>query len=268
MIDRDAALEIQRTALAEWIGALAESSPGSMRFERDGITACALPVCPERSIANSVTYADPAALLGRLDDLATFYDDAGIEAWTVWVPEVEPGTAAALERAGHAFDGQPMAMTLELADWQPPDVGDLDWDSDASPADLGRLNDLAYGLSEEEGLARALVDTPERWHLHQARIDGEVACVLGTIEHRGSDLGIYFVATAPEFRRRGLCSRLMGVVLDQGRQRGLATSSLQASPMGEPIYSRLGYRPAFRLAMYERRRPTAADASQGDPNGT
>ena len=38
-------------------------------------------------------------------------------------------------------------------------------------------------------------------------------------------------------------------------ERGLATSSLQGSPMGRSIYTRLGYTTDFELRMYERRRP-------------
>jgi GNAT superfamily N-acetyltransferase len=94
--------------------------------------------------------------------------------------------------------------------------------------------------------------------LYRARLDGEVACMLATIDHEpedaaGPDCGIYFVATPEAHRGRGLAGRLLGAALAEARERGCATSSLQASAMGQPLYARLGYQEYFRWNMYERR---------------
>jgi GNAT superfamily N-acetyltransferase len=83
---------------------------------------------------------------------------------------------------------------------------------------------------------------------------------MATIDHapgpgaRGPDCGIYFVATRERFRRRGLATRLMRAALAEARERGCATSSLQASGMGEPVYAAMGYEHCFRFHLYERRR--------------
>jgi ribosomal protein S18 acetylase RimI-like enzyme len=158
-----------------------------------------------------------------------------------------------LEAAGHAFDGKPLAMALEPERWSPPEIGDLDWDRDVDPALLGELNDLAYGFEPEVGVARSLVQLPAEVVLHQARVEGRPACVLGTIDH-GDDLGFYFVATDPQVRGRGLARRLTAVALADAQRRGLATASLQASALGQPVYERLGFAGDFRMQMYERRR--------------
>jgi GNAT superfamily N-acetyltransferase len=260
-MDRDRVREIQRRAMADWIAMMASASPGGRVFEADGITGAAAPACPDRSVANSVVYADDTALLDSLERLAGFYEEAAIEAWTVWVPEFETETIAALEAAGHAFDGSPAAMVLELEGWEPPELGDLDWDDRAEPGVAGRLNDLAYGLKPENGLARALQTRPEPYRLYQARIEGEPVCVVGTIDHGGEDLGFYFVATHPDHQGKGLTTRLMSVAIADAKERGLATSSLQASAMGEPVYRRLGFQPYFRFHMYERRRPGSEPVS-------
>ena len=47
--------------------------------------------------------------------------------------------------------------------------------------------------------------------------------------------------------------RLTAVALADAQRRGLATSSLQASALGQPVYERLGFAGDFRLHMYERR---------------
>ena len=250
--DRDEVLSIQRRAMRDWVAMLGQSAPDSSLDEADGVSASVVRAVPRRSIANSVTYLDPAQLIGRLDHLARLYDANGIEAWTIWVPDFEGETIAELERRGHSFDGDPAAMVLELADWDPPEVGDLDWDTDGTGEVAGALNDRAYGL-ESDGFAAGLVSPPEFVRSYQARVGGEVACVLATIDHE-DDLGFYFVATDPDHRGRGLASRLMVVALADARERGLRTSSLQSSKLGRPVYERLGYESYFRFHMYERRR--------------
>jgi hypothetical protein len=42
--------------------------------------------------------------------------------------------------------------------------------------------------------------------------------------------------------------------LAEARERGLATSNLQSTKKGYPVYERLGYDPICRLQMWERRR--------------
>jgi GNAT superfamily N-acetyltransferase len=93
-------------------------------------------------------------------------------------------------------------------------------------------------------------DLPLR--LYRARSEGEVACVLGTLDVEG-DAGILFVATPLEMRGRRLASRLLTAALIEARERGMRTSSLQASALGSPIYERLGYRTYFRFHILERR---------------
>ena len=249
---REQALALQKRGLRDWICLLGASSPGASVHARDGITAAIVPACPGRSICNSVTYEDAASLAAGLDELAELYERAGIAAWTVWTPEFDADAIDILEAGGHALDAAPSAMSLELAGYEPPEPGDLDWDTEPDPADLGRINDIAYGLAPDALLSPGLAEPGPGVRLYQARADGATACVLGTMDH-DSDLGFYFVATDPERRGRGLASRLMGVAIADAIDRGMATSSLQGSPMGRPIYRKLGYGDDFALRMYERR---------------
>ena len=83
-------------------------------------------------------------------------------------------------RAGHKLDGSPVAMSLELERLRPAELGDLDWESDADPAELGphqrpRLRSLARA-----GMAPGADDAAGRGGASERRaIDGEPACVLG-----------------------------------------------------------------------------------------
>jgi GNAT superfamily N-acetyltransferase len=258
-MDRDRVLEIQRSAFRDWIALLGSSSEGARVIELDRVLGAAAPVARTRSIANSVTYDDAAGLAGSYDELAAAYDDAGIEAWTVWVPEFDAEAIATLRSAGHAFDGKPVAMVLELARFEAPDLDGLDWDIEGDGALFATLNDLAYGYDPADGFGAALSAPPGAIHmrLYRARVDGEPVCVLGTIDNRGvasdPDCGIYCVATHPGYRGRGLATRLLAAALVEARDRGCVTSSLQASPAGEPVYAALGYERSFRFHLYERR---------------
>ncbi len=188
-MNRERALALQERGLHDWIALLGASSPGARVWERDGVIASIVPCCPERSICNSVAYADAEGLGEALDELAAAYEDAGIAAWTVWIPEFDAEAIAVVEAAGHRLDGSPMAMSLELDRFEPLDLGDLDWDRDADPADIGRINDLAYELPGASGVRTALADPPELPELrrYQARVDGEPACVLETYDHERAD---------------------------------------------------------------------------------
>ena len=147
-MDRDAAIERHRGALMSFIRLVGGGTETSQVLEPGGVTASVVPAIPDRSIVNSVAYRDAKALEAALDDLAAAYEDAGIRAWTVWVPEDDRDVAALLEASGHRLDATPTAMIADLADLADPESGDLDWSVGAAPRDMGRINDLAYGWPE------------------------------------------------------------------------------------------------------------------------
>jgi GNAT superfamily N-acetyltransferase len=260
-LERDVVHAIQLRAFGDFFEMMARSSPEARVVEFEGVAALTVPTVPRRSIPNSVVYRETEGLASALDELASHYDQAGIEAWTVWVPDFDREAIELLEDAGHAYDGQPGAMVLDLADLAERDLGDLDWELTEDMPLVGEINDRAYGHTTD-GYAAAFAEFPHGLpvRLYVALADGEPASCLGTIDHRpvegaaGPDCGIYWVATPEEYRGRGLSSRLLYAALVEARERGCATSSLQASSMGYPIYEKLGYQAPYRYHLYERRK--------------
>jgi GNAT superfamily N-acetyltransferase len=217
-----------------------------------GVQAVVVPATPDRSLPNSVTYLDPAAVIAHYDELAAAYDRAGVRAWTVWVHPGDDELVAELEQRGHALDGTPAVMGAEIAELDLEQRVALDLDPDPSWAVSGALNDAAYGLPPG-ALGVMLVDlTPEQMPLYVARLDGvPVACAGFVVE--GGDCAAEFVATLPEARGHGLGGELMREGLRRARDAGATTATLEASAMGQPVYERLGYRVLGTMRMLERR---------------
>jgi ribosomal protein S18 acetylase RimI-like enzyme len=231
---------------------VASGSEGGRMLELGGVAAALTAATPTRSVFNSVIYERSDSLAAALGALAKAYEDAGVRAWTVWVPESDADSQRLLESAGHKLDASPRAMILDLEDLPDPQPGDLDWDADAPIAEVCRINDLAYG-DEPGTFHRALGKSPAgAYRFYRARLNGEPAAVVGTRDHEG-DCGVYWVAALPESRGRGLVGRLMHLALAEGRERGCDISTLQATTLGYPVYARLGYRDVGALQMWERR---------------
>jgi GNAT superfamily N-acetyltransferase len=253
-VDPAAAIELQRRCLATFVRMLGRSSDTAALFEREGVLGAVVPACPDRSVINSVTYRDARSLEVALPEIAAAHERAGVRAWTVWVPEDDREAAALLKAAGHKLDATPMAMLCDLPRLPDPDCGGLDWDDRATPATVARVNDFAYGFDEPTfgaALTALPADLPLR--LYQARVDGEPVSVLATLDD-GEDCGIYLVATLKGHRGKGLSRRLLHIAIARAQDRGMRTSSLQATKLGYPVYERLGYEAICELHMWEWRK--------------
>jgi GNAT superfamily N-acetyltransferase len=140
-------------------------------------------------------------------------------------------------------------MGLDLREPLPFPVVAIERES-PEPSAVGALNDRAYGTGPV--LARLAVHLrDDRLRTHGVRIDGSLASAAMTLD-LGDDLAVHYVATAPEFRRRGLATRLLADVISEARNRGMRTTTLQASPDGLPVYRAMGFREVGMLRAFVR----------------
>ncbi len=99
-------------------------------------------------------------------------------------------------------------------------------------------------------------------HFYVAYLDGRPAATTMAVDSHGIS-GIYWVATHPDMQRRGLADAIMRFASNAAFDRGAPCVILQASPFGEPVYRRMGYREFTRYPSYFIRRSTLESRSQG-----
>ena len=81
-------------------------------------------------------------------------------------------------------------------------------------------------------------------------LDGDpVACSYAI--RSGSVVGVYAVGTAARARRRGIGTAMTWAAVEAGRAWGCEAATLQASPMGEPVYRAMGFETVTRYVNYE-----------------
>ena len=243
--------------LRHWCGLVGSASPGARVVELEGVYATVVPAVAQRSVFNSVTFDDAGRLEAALPALRDAYEQAGVEAWTVWVPEGDPA-GPMLQAAGHRLDAAPAGMLRDLAGARRPEGGALDgWAADGDLRVAAAINDRSFPFGDDSfsrGLAG--LDT-SAVHVYVGTLAGEAVIAAVVCDH-GTNAEVDCVAVLPEARGRGLSGELLGHALADAHERGLETTTLVATSLGRPIYERLGYRSIGPIEMWESRADTRA----------
>lgn len=113
--------------------------------------------------------------------------------------------------------------------------------------DVVRINAEAYeALRLPAAETRVFFSKPQA--LLSSRVSGflayrgEEAVSAALTIHSGEGAGVYWVGTAASAQRMGLAERCTRLATNAGFAAGARAVTLQASPLGEPIYRRMGYR--------------------------
>jgi GNAT superfamily N-acetyltransferase len=247
-------LATQFPGLSAWIREAANAAAGSRVQELDGVVAQVSPAIPDRSLFNSVTYRDAAALKAALPELESLYADAGVRAWTVWIHRSDMEARELVRAAGHVLDADPDGMGCALDELIAPEgLDELHYTEQPAVDDLRLVLGEGYGFPLEI-MRRSVQRVPHgaETTVGIAHLDGRPACTV-QVTIAGDDVGVFSVATTPRARGRGLARRLQYVLLARARERGVRTTTLQASSMGRPVYLALGYRSFGPMDMWERR---------------
>lgn len=192
--------------------------------------------------------------------LAPFRERRVAALWWIGPSSEPPDLGARLQRHGLTPAGDEPGMAADLATLPepPPLPRGVAIEPAADERALARwvwAFSLGFGIPESLAgfhleLERSLgVDPHGRWRRYLAVADGEPAAVSAALLGAGV-VGLYDVATRPQHRRRGLGTALTLQPLLEARALGYRAAVLQASPEGERLYRRLGFREYCRVYQY------------------
>ena len=216
-------------------------------LEWDGLVASVVPNAPDSPTLNAAVALDPDKAAEHVEELARKYGNARVRRWGLWLDGGASLAAQALTQAGFVVTAASPGMgavidrRIEKDELQEADL-----------ATVGRVNDVAYG-NYDGRLERTLQPLPNgALHGYKADLDGRPAAAALALHH-GDDCGISFVATVPKARRKGLATNVMRQALHEARSNGCTTTTLQATDVGERLYTALGYRRLTEMQLWEKR---------------
>lgn len=90
---------------------------------------------------------------------------------------------------------------------------------------------------------------PRFFRLMTLSVDGTPAAT-GLLSVIGQTAGLYYLSTRPAFRSGGLGALLLDELLIEAVRSGCTVATLQASPMGYPLYVKRGFRECFRFSVH------------------
>ena len=166
---------------------------------------------------------------------------------------------ARLENAGlQPGDPQP-AMLADLSELPPrPRIEGLVIGTAVGPEERrtwGQLTIAAFEMDGKLGDAMGACEAtiPEGLfedHLRfTAYLEGKPVAVSSLV--MTDDIaGVYAVATLPQARKRGIGTAMTLHAMTEGLQRGAKMATLQATPMGRPIYESIGFQKLFDYQTY------------------
>jgi GNAT superfamily N-acetyltransferase len=200
--------------------------------------------------------ADAGAVLTRAKE---FFHSRG-RGYSLWVRDlpVDADLAEAAAAAGHGkvFDYPQMICRTRFEDKPAPDGVDIRRVVDAQGvADFAGVNAQAYTVygSPAEATASNFGRPDAFLAPHSAAFvayfDNEPVGAAMTMLSHGI-AGIYWVGTLEAARGKGIAEACTRVATNWGFDTGAPNVQLQASPMGEPIYRRMGYEDLYRFDFY------------------
>jgi GNAT superfamily N-acetyltransferase len=195
-----------------------------------------------------------------IQDVIDLFAAGNVHEYTWWIgPELPgPELEADLNAAGLVRDDSAPGMFADLN--AVPGILPLPEGTTLQPVETkAQLREWCqvlmdgFGAPQEsaqefyEVLAELGLKSPARYYtaLWQGKPS---ACAMLLVT--GSIAGIYCVATLPEARGKGLGSAVTLAALHDARTLGCTASILQASPMGYPVYQKLGFRKVCDMGEY------------------
>jgi GNAT superfamily N-acetyltransferase len=194
----------------------------------------------------------------RIEDAKAFFGRFGVPFRWFFGPTSAPADLPELfEAAGLVALSNTPGMALDIATMrdEPPEISGLEVREVASLAELETWLDvcrLAFPFQPLIAAAWRSAHMPLGWgaqsplHNYIGWLDGRAVAVSALL-HGAETAGIWNVGTLPDVRGRGIGREATLAALRDARAAGYALSVLGSSPMGLPVYTRIGYVEVCRI---------------------
>jgi ribosomal protein S18 acetylase RimI-like enzyme len=245
-LDAEELLALMDQNLVATYAADTRATPGGEVVEVPGLVMCRTPY---GTVATNMAIVTGPIDAARVRD-ATASVYGADRPFAVWTREHADGALEEELRASgfQEIHREPGMVWLPDATILPPaqELSVRPVVDDVGRAEYGRLMATAfgvYGAPEDSTLEHFAAMAAVRGPATQAYLayeDGRA--VAGATLYMAHGVGgIGWVGTDPAFFRRGWGRIVTGAVIAAGMQRGARFMNLQASPMGEPMYRRMGF---------------------------
>jgi ribosomal protein S18 acetylase RimI-like enzyme len=241
---------------------LADGRPHGRVLELPGVSIASLGVTFQ--MFNGAFFSEPVETETVLEErlrCARDYFAAQALRWSFWICEdwLSPGVRRKLSRACET-------MGLRLSSEMPGLAAErLRHPARALPTIDFRRVDSPQTLDDFRGLGATCFRVPIAWFSEVFDVsvaasqpfvcwvgycDGEPVATAATVSGQGIT-GLYNVATAPAFRRRGYGEAITRHAIDTAvRESGSTRIVLQSTSEGLRLYQRIGFQPVTRVLVY------------------
>lgn len=195
---------------------------------------------------NAVWPLDDTAAAEALPEAIAEIESLGISPGVLYRDGRAPACAETARVLGLTAEEVEPAMAVSADDLAAVEVPELQLVRVATPDGLAQALAVAvagFGIPAEilAPLYGLELDTFEGMAVYLGRVDGrDVSTSVGF--RLGDTVGIFNVATPPEHRGRGYGAALTAAAAREGFAAGADLAWLQSSPLGLPVYRRLGFR--------------------------
>ena len=233
------------------------ATPGGEVSRVDGLLMC---VTPQGTVVtNMALVTGPITARSVREATARMYEPRAVP-YSVWTrAHADARLEAELADLGFTRFHEEPGMVLGQEDGAPvprPDGLRIDpVTDDRGRETFGRLMAASYGVygtpkeaTRERFATMTAVTGPDRYTVLAYVGERAVAGAMLFMAHGVG--GVNWVGTLPGEFGRGYGAAVTWAVVEEGRRRGARLMNLQASPMGESLYRRLGFRTATQYRVF------------------
>jgi GNAT superfamily N-acetyltransferase len=220
--------------------------PGHVMHEVDGVVVC-LTGLDDDEQNTALIEREPEDAAAALAEAERVFRTHGRSLGTDVARDRHPDVDAALRAMGLEIVATRPAMAMRVQDVEPAHVPDgVEIVRVTEPGRLAELVEVEIGAFETDRAVAEGLLAPSQLPLPNVRLYAALAegrAVAQAVTNlQGGAVGVFGVATLPEYRRRRIGTAITAFAIDDVRDEA-DLAWLQSTDMGRPLYERMGFRP-------------------------